>query len=178
MRTTISSYRGEQFTLVGTVDRGAALVTADVAQGAAVIPLDSTDGYPTAGSVFVGGSVVAYSGVTATSLTGCTGTPAIQAGTIAPYAVDLRLASTALKFEAKRARDDAAALVTKQTSGNGVTVPGTAPGHTYNIAIAATDTSVFVKTEELVWGLWLTEPNADVTLIADGDWRVALGASG
>jgi len=177
VRTTLNSTRGEQFTLLGEVKRGEALATADVLAGAAVIPLDSTSGYPGVGSVVVEGVVVPYTGLTATTLTGCSGTPAIPAGTPVPYAVDVRSSANAsLKFEAKRERDEAA-IITKQTGGQGITVPNTAPGHLYNVQIVTGDTNGFTKAEALIWGIWLTESDGDVTLIGDGDWRVGIGPS-
>jgi hypothetical protein len=175
-RIDITSFRGEQFSLSGTVLRGEASLSADVVLPAAVLPVDSTSGYAAAGSIVVAGQLLAYTGITPASFTGVTGgSGTLPQGAFVQAAVDLR-SNVALVFSARRARGGAA--VVSKTIGSGITVPAGAPGHAYTIAIGDEDTNAFTEAEELAWELRMTESvSGDITVVTYGGWKIGLGAS-
>lgn len=85
----------------------------------------------------------------------------------------------AIVFTAKRKKDDAVALV--QHDNGPITVSGTtynkggaslANGGAWTVSILRADTVAFTKAEELVYDVWLMEPDGTRTQVADGEWEI------
>lgn len=68
--------------------------TAAITLPVPIIPVASTTGFPTQGSIFVGNQVVSYTGVTATSFTGCSRGIGLQSSGTAVVSISVSLAST------------------------------------------------------------------------------------
>ena len=69
-----------------------------LAGGEATVTVDSTAGFDlTAGSIDIGGSTVTYTGTTATTFTGCAGTPVAADDAVVEQAVDVFAASSGTK---------------------------------------------------------------------------------
>jgi hypothetical protein len=78
-----------------------------------------------------------------------------------------------LTFTAKRRKTDPTPLVKRDSVADPTNV-SLANGGAWTVKLLAADTSLFTKTEELLYDVVLTEPGggADITVVSEGTWTV------